>query len=274
MSTDDQLGPHAHTLPDGQQVALGRVRSSVLDDPRTQRFRLARFIDRSALPSLKDRVLPPEGFAPRMFANDRLGDCTIVGEANAVLLDAARSGQAPPPISDDDVIARYAKVDGYVPGDPSTDRGGIELDVLNDWRHDPLSGVTLLAFAIVDVHDIELLRYAVQLFGAVYDGLALPRTAQAQVGGLWDTAPGLVPGSWGGHCTLTDGFDWTLGVPELWHCTWGRKEQRSTEAFWRACGDEAYVPLTDAALNAPGIDKAAVLAQLARLGQVQQVRPA
>ena len=266
-------GPFVHTLPDGQAVALGRTRSSVLDDPRTQRFRLARFLDRLALPALADRVLPPEAFAPRMFRNDVLGDCTIVGEANAVLLDAAANGTAPPPISDDDVVARYSRVCGYVPGNTATDRGGIELDVLNDWRHDPFNGVTLVAYAIVDIHDLELLRYAVQLFRKVYVGAALPSSAQRQIGGLWDTVPGMVPGSWGGHCFLIAGYDWTLPVPELLDVTWGRKDQRMTEAWWRACGDEAYVPLTDQALSVPGVDRDAILAQLARLGPVQAVAP-
>jgi hypothetical protein len=209
-----------------------------------------------------------------MFANDRLGDCTIVGEANDALLTAARFNLPAPPISDEDVEARYGRVCGYVRGDPSTDRGGIELDVLNDWRRDPFNGVELVAFAIVDVHDVELLRYAVQLFGALYVGMALPSSAQPQTGAgkLWDTVPGMVPASWGGHCLLLDGYNWTLPVPEFLGATWAM-QQRMTEAFWRAVGDEAYVPLTDQALEQPGVDKAAILAQLARLGQMQQLRP-
>jgi hypothetical protein len=268
MQPTPATSPHVHTLPDGRQVALGRTRSSVNQDRRTVLFRLANFIDKPNLPPLLDHVAPPEAFSPRMFANDRLGDCTIAGECNAVLLDAARAGVAAPPISDDDAIARYSKVDGYVPGDPSTDQGGIELDVLNDWRHDPLSGIELVAFASVDVHDTELLRYAIQLFGGVYDGIELPTTAQSQVGGLWDTVPGMVPGSWGGHCTYKCGFDYRLAVPEYLDATWGTL-QRLTEAFWRAIGDEAYVLLTDEALKAPGIDRDKVLATLAQLGQVQ-----
>jgi hypothetical protein len=186
----------------------------VLDDLRTARFRLTNFIDRAALPGLQARVTPPEGFVPQLFANDRLGDCTIVGCANFAMLAAVKASTSVPVITDDDVIARYSKVDGYNPADPSTDRGGIELDVLNDWRHDPFNGAQLLAFAAIDVHDLALLRYAVQMLGAVYVGLELPTSAQAQTGGLWDTAPGMVPGSWGGHClapgtrVLSDDLRW------------------------------------------------------------------
>jgi hypothetical protein len=252
------------SLPDVRTLALGRTRPSVLDDLRTLRFRLANFVDRASLPALQSKFLPPEGFTPRMFANDRLGDCTIAGCANFMLVSAARTSKPAPTISDDDVISRYSKVDGYNPADPSTDRGGVELEVLNDWRHDPFNGIELVAFAPIDVHDLLLLRFAIQTLGAVYVGLDLPRTAQAQTGGLWDTAPGMVPGSWGGHCTIIDGFDYTLPVPELIHATWGT-HQRSTEAFWRACGDEAYAPLLNTDLSIPGLNLSALHVELGKL---------
>jgi hypothetical protein len=255
------------TLPTGQVLALGRTRSSVLDDVRTLSFRLANFVDRASLPGLQDKVVPPDGFAPRVFANDHLGDCTIAGCANFAMLASVKAGQPVPAITDADVIARYARVDGYNPTDPSTDRGGIELNVLNDWRHDPFNGVDLLAFASIDIHDLALLRYAVQTLGGVYVGLELPISAQSQTGSLWDTAPGMVPGSWGGHCTVIDGFDYTLPVPELLHVTWGT-HQRCTEAFWRACGDEAYAPLLNNGMSMPGLNTSALQVELGKLGSL------
>jgi hypothetical protein len=256
------------TLPSGQMLALGRARSSVLDDVRSLQFRLNNFVDRASLPVPPARITPPEDFAPRMFANDRLSDCTIAGCANFAMLAAVKAGRPVPEFTDDDVVARYSKVDGYNPADPSTDHGGIELEVLNDWRHDPFNGVDLLAFAWIDVHDLMLLRYAVQTLGGVYVGMQLPTSAQSQVGSLWDTVSGMVPGSWGGHCTIIDGFDYTLPVPELQHVTWGT-HQRCTEAFWRACGDEAYAPLLDNALNMPGLNAAALQGELAKLGSIR-----
>ena len=41
----------------------------------------------------------------------------------------------------------YENWDGYVPGNPSTDTGGIELDVLNDWQKQGFAGHALMAFA-------------------------------------------------------------------------------------------------------------------------------
>jgi hypothetical protein len=264
----EQHGPYMHELQNGRHVALGRPRPSVLDDPRTMhRFRLARFIDRPSLPPLQDRIARPPAFTPQLFGNDHLGDCTCAAVANYTLLAAAKASRPVPQISDQDVIARYSKVAGYVPGNPATDQGAVELDVLNDWRHDPLAGVTLVAFAAIDTADTELLRYAIQLFGAAYVGLALPTSAQGQVGGLWDTAAGMQPGSWGGHAVILTDADWTLGTHELACATWGA-EQRMTEAFWRACGDEAYAPLTDAFRDVPGLDYAALEAELSQLGQV------
>ena len=239
-------------LPNGQRVATGRPRASMLDDPRTQRFRLATFVDRGNLPPLQEHIAPPAGFTPGLWANDRVGDCTVVGMANYSTVAAMLAQDvAVPQFTLDAVLGRYSLVGGYNPNAPPdqfgqnpTDHGAIELDVLNGWRHEPFEGVGLVAFAVVDVHDVELLRYAVQIFGGAYVGVNLPNTAKAQMGRLWAPTAGMVPGDWGGHCTVLDGFDFRRRrrVPELLHATWGI-QQRSTEAWWRACGDEAYVPV-------------------------------
>jgi hypothetical protein len=67
------------------------------------------------------------------------------------------------------------------------------------------------------------------------------------------------------NCTIIDGFDYTLAVPELTHATWGM-HQRSTEAFWRACGDEAYAPLLNTGVNVPGLNLSALHVELGNLG--------
>src|SRR5215469_7613863 len=81
-----------------------------------------------------------------MMKNDTLGDCTIAGVAHAIQVWTANTGsiQTTP---DSTVVEYYEKWDGYVAGDPSTDRGGIELDVLNDWKKNGFNGHKLAAFA-------------------------------------------------------------------------------------------------------------------------------
>ena len=272
-------GPFTHNLPNGQQVATGRPRASMLDDVRTQRFRLATFVDRGNLPSLQDRIEPPEGFTPGLWGNDRIGDCTVVGMANYSTVAALRAQDvAVPTFTYHNVVSRYGVVGGYDPnaapdanGQNPTDRGAIELDVLNGWRHMPFEGVELIAFAVIDVHDVELLRYAIQIFGAAYVGVDLPTQAKWQLGRRWDVVAGMVPGSWSGHCTVLDGFDYRPRrrvSPELLHATWGI-HQPSTEAWWRACGDEAYAPVLSIHQQdpTPAIRWDLLLAYLAQLGR-------
>src|SRR5271154_1969432 len=76
-----------------------------------------------------------------MMLNDTLGDCTIAacGHAEQVW-SRARDGEDTLP--DAAILQKYEQWCGYVDGDPSTDQGGVEIDVLNDWhaggfwRHD------------------------------------------------------------------------------------------------------------------------------------------
>ena len=247
--TDQPSSPHAFVLPrTGRQVALGRPRPSVWDDPRAHNvFRLARYIDRRKLGPPPDRVVHSDLFTPRMFANDQVGDCTIAGQANFALLAAAMVGRSDVSFTDQDVLGRYARLTGYDPQTGANDNGAVELDVLTDWRHDAFNGVELCAFASIDVHDLDLLRHAIALFGAVYVGLNLPSTAQDELDRRqpWDVVAGTIPGSWGGHCTIVTDCDWTATVHLFNNATWA-SFQPMTEAFWRLCGDECYAPLTSA----------------------------
>ena len=81
----------------------------------------------------------------------------------------------------------YEKWDGYVPGEPSTDTGGIELDVLNDWQKQGFAGHALTAFADPKPANLTEIRQSIALFGGVYIGLSLPLTAQNQ--NVWDVVP-------------------------------------------------------------------------------------
>src|ERR1700761_4232805 len=83
-----------------------------------------------------------------MLANDRLGDCTCAGVLHMIMLwtsqvDVARV------FTDADAIGLYEKLCGYRPGDPASDQGGVELDILKAWRRAPIEDCELLAFAAV-----------------------------------------------------------------------------------------------------------------------------
>ena len=81
-----------------------------------------------------------------MMLNDHLGDCTIAGCAHAVQVWTANTGSIVT-VPDPTVLSYFEQWDGYNPADPNSDAGGVELDVLNDWKKNGFAGHPLLAFA-------------------------------------------------------------------------------------------------------------------------------
>ena len=202
-----------------------------------------------------------------MMENDILGDCTIAGCGHAVQIWTLNAGGAMVTIPDSQIEAAYAAWDGYVPGDPSTDNGGVELDVLTDWRKFGLAGQALTGFAAAKVKNHNEIRQAINLFGGVYIGLALPLTAQNQ--SVWDVVSSAgyekEAGSWGGHCVYVPAYD-ESGFTCI---TWGTV-QTMTTAFWGAYCDEAYALFGGSWINsggkAPsGFDAAQLAADLAAI---------
>src|ERR1017187_6786701 len=82
-----------------------------------------------------------------MMLNDTLGDCTIAGCGHAVQVWSLANVGLELTVADKDILKAYEVWDGYNPHDPSSDNGGIELDVLNRWQKSSLAGHALLAFA-------------------------------------------------------------------------------------------------------------------------------
>jgi hypothetical protein len=157
-----------------------------------------------------------------------------------------------------------------VDGDPETDEGGVELDVLTDWRQKgaALDGHALTGFAAANPANLTEIQQAIHLFGGVYIGLALPLTAQNQ--SVWDVVSGAPAGekeagSWGGHCVYVPAYD-----PGGFTCiTWGAPMWMTT-AFWNAYCDEAYALFAGDWINtagqAPsGFDAAQLAADLAAI---------
>lgn len=195
--------------------------------------------------------------------NDTLGCCTIAGLGHAVQILSLNAG-AEVTVTDADILKYYVSWDGYVAGEPTTDNGGVELDVLNDWKKDGFAGHALTAFAAVNPSDVEEVKQAIALFGGAYIGVSLPLAAQDEVGTLWDYGwmdfgAKYKPGGWGGHCVFVIGYDQD-GVTCI---TWGRL-QRMSWSFWAKYVDEAYALLSPDFLSANGLDPAGFdMAQLA-----------
>jgi hypothetical protein len=204
-----------------------------------------------------------------MLGNDSVGDCTIAGVAHLIQL---MTGNASPPgfvPNEADVLAAYSALSGYNPADPSTDTGLDLLTVLNYWRQTGFFGHKIVAFTSVNHLDQAEVCAALDLFGGLYAGVALPLSAQSEVGSVWNLssdATAGAPNSWGGHCAPTGTY--SPAGPDC--ITWGQWKQQMTWAFQQAYFDELYAVVTPdwiaANGNAPsGFDLAQLQSDLSEI---------
>ncbi len=193
-------------------------------DPRT--LQLARYLTAAgqaqagqALPGQAQPIQPPASVDYTcgirdwgMMLNDQLGCCTIAAVGHAVQTWTANASQELT-VPDSTILEYYEKWDGYNPANPSTDQGGVELDVLNDWRQQGFGGVSLDAYAEIGLSGVRSpmseVTQAIWVFGGAYIGVELPIRAQTQ--DVWDVPANLgpddEPGSWGGHAIYLVGYD-------------------------------------------------------------------
>ncbi|MGA2634103.1 MAG: hypothetical protein ABSF16_07710 [Terracidiphilus sp.] len=193
-----------------------------------------------------------------MMLNDTLSDCSIAAAAHAVQVWTANTGSMVT-VPDATVESYYEQWAGYVAGNPQTDTGGVQLDVLTDWRKQGFVGNALKAFADPKFASLEEIRHSIALFGGVYIGLALPMTAQTQ--DVWDVVAtggaNANPNSWGGHCVFVPKYD-EKGFTCI---TWGQLKTM-TLAFWKKYCDEAHTLLGHDWLSAKGAPNGFDRAQL------------
>lgn len=244
----DILGRLSHieeaaALAKHSKVKLGKRAPRI--DPRT--LQLGKYM--KALPAPAASVDLTGGIINwGMMLNDTLGDCTIAACGHAVqsLTKLAKGTELT--YTDALILAYYEAWDGYVNGDPSTDNGGVELDVLHYWykygfgpRVNHQGADKLLCYADPNPANITEIKQAISLFGGVYIGLGLPITAQNQT--IWSVVGdgktgNSAPGSWGGHAVWCPKYDENY----VTCVTWGGLTQM-TWGFWQAYVDEAHALL-------------------------------
>jgi len=188
-----------------------------------------------------------------MMLNDKLGDCTIAGCGHAIQVWSANSYQQIT-LPDTAILSAYEKWDGYNPADPSTDQGGICLDVLNNWRQQGLASHSLLGFASADYTNTIEIQQSISLFGGVYCGMNFPNAAFNQQ--VWDVVAD-DGGIAGGHCVYVPAYNAT-GPKAI---SWGTVYQM-TWAFWNKYFDESYSLLGFDWIGAKGSPDGFNLAQL------------
>jgi hypothetical protein len=226
-------------MSDHKRMKLGR--RPVRLDRRT--LRLAKYIDVAKLPpnpperDWTKSVVVPWG----MMRNDEVGDCTFAACAHAVQVWSANNGQEVT-ISDDDIIKAYSALTGYTPRDPSSDQGAVVLDVLNYFRQNGIGGHKIGAYVAVDPKNKTHVAAAINLFGVVYYGLALPLSAQGQKTWKvpWYGKRGKgKPGTWGGHAVVGPTYAGKSGKV----VTWGELQSYDW-GFEVAYAEEAYALLS------------------------------
>ena len=180
---------------------------------------------------------PNDGrFAPK----EGLGDCTIAGAAHAVQVWSLANVGLELTVADKDILKAYEQWDGYNPHDPSTDQGGIELDVLNRWKKSSLAGHALLAFADVKVSNIQEAKQAISLFGGLYIGMQVPNFVMQdpQPSKVWDVVAD-DGGIDGGHCVFVTGYD----AGTFSFISWGQVYKMTTR-YWLKYVDEGHTLLS------------------------------
>ncbi len=247
---------------DHSNMKLGR--RAVRHDPKT--LKLARYLGPQILAAPPPRVdWSAEMTDLGVMANDSLGDCTAASAGHMIQAWSSMNGDQVI-IPDADVVAFYSASTGYVPGDPSTDQGGVELDVLNAWRKIGIGGHKILGYVAVDPKNRAHMKLAIDLFGGVYAGAGLPISAQTQE--VWSVpTEGVVgngaPNSLGGHAIpfLNYGPLGPVCVTwgELKTITWSWVEAYCDEAYALLSGDWA----TGVKQAPSGFDLAALQADLA-----------
>lgn len=245
-------------MVDRPQIKLGK--KAAKHDPR--RLKLAKYLTPSlgTPPAAKDWTGGRTSFG--MMLNDQLGDCTIAGCGHAVQICSGALGTEIT-IPDSIILTYYENWDGYNPKDPSSDQGGVETDVLDNWRQRGFSGHELVAYCDPEPANLDHVKWSICLFGGLYIGLQLPNSAiqQNQNGQDWDVISddgGLADG----HCVFVVGYDST----GLTCITWGQL-QKMTWSFWQKYCDEAHALLLKDFLNAAsdtadGVDLASLQADL------------
>lgn len=183
------------------------------------------------------------------MGNLECGNCVVAAFGHAIMAWTVAAGALRRP-SDDDVVAFYAALSGYVAGDPLSDRGAVIADGLDRWRNTGLAGDMLTAAAKIDITQIENLKRTIALLGCADLGVTLPASAQTQA--VWDVVPD-DGGVWGGHSILAVSYDLD-GVTCI---TWGAPK-RMTWGFITRYADEAWALVSRDFLTAAGVTPGAL----------------
>jgi hypothetical protein len=178
---------------------------------RGPRFSLRNYLMRgiAAPPPACDYSKAAAAALSNIYENDKLGDCVIAGIGHVVGVLTAGAGKCFV-YTNQQIITLYSAIGGYIPGDPSTDRGCDEVTALNYWENNgaPVGQNKIAGWLAVNALDPTEWRTALWLFENLYFGMELPdawiNPMPGASGFIWDTAGAPDPNN--GHCVVGVGY--------------------------------------------------------------------
>lgn len=201
-----------------------------------------------------------------LWANDRFGTCGPVSFFNYLkLVTSYLTGlEAQPTL--EDVFGLYRMCNPEF--DPETGRGdnGVDMQTMLELakEHDILGNGKMIAFARVDLSNIDEVRAAIAIFGGVLLGVSMTTAQDAQTDAnppLWDyvrRSP-----TWGGHAVLAGMYDSDIEPQhsDIEIITWAQRVG-TTHAFQVHQLDEAWVVILREHLDNPGFQAGVDVAAL------------
>jgi hypothetical protein len=185
-----------------------------------------------------------------MYLNDEIGDCTIAEVAHHIMLLSAHTGTMVV-ITDAQVQAMYSAISGYDPsqtdasGNNPTDTGCAITDVLAYWQNTGLAGHKIDGWVSINPTNLNHRNLATYLFGGCSVGVQLPAAAQTQFSNGQEWFPVAGDQIEGGHCIMESGY----GSAGRNFETWGKGDQKATNAWDQLYVDEVYCVLSKDWIN-------------------------
>lgn len=176
-----------------------------------------------------------------MLGNDQYGVCGPVSVANSRALTTLYLGGTEHYPNLNDVFDLYRR-SGNPNFDPATDAddNGVDMQtMLESVASGGMAGTKCVAFAKVDVTDLDEVRAAIAIFGYLLLGVDLRAVQQAQTDqGLWNYVSGSP--DWGGHAVLAGSYTSATTGRDLSVITWAQNVGLS-DSFWTHQVEEAWV---------------------------------
>jgi hypothetical protein len=200
--------------------------------------------------------------------NDTEGDCTCAAYGHAKQVWSFNGSPPMRTLPDADIQVLYEAVSGYVPGDPSTDQGAVEQDVLAYLLNTGLAGNKLAAYVEVNPKNLDNVKRAIAWCGVAYIGINIPAYLMAGGGPpqVWAPYPDGDQTILGGHAVVLAGYDADCAKV----ISWGRVYSMAW-GFFSTFTDEVYALVDSDWFTLSGASVAGLtLAQLVQ--QMQELK--